>query len=284
MLLQCGSRILDLSTPVVMGVLNVTPDSFSDGGHFIDPSRAIDHAAEMLAEGAAVIDVGGESTRPGAAEVSVAEELQRVVPVIEAIRARHDVLVSIDTSKPAVMSAAVAAGAGLINDIRALNEPGALAAAAASGAAICLMHMQGQPADMQLAPHYDDVLAEVIAFLRERVQSCTQAGVATNRLLIDPGIGFGKSLEHNLALLAHLPKLASLQLPLLMGVSRKRLIGTLTGRPVGERLHGGLALATASVLAGAHIIRTHDVAATVDAVRVAHALRQAGYVAGYSAN
>lgn len=279
MQLHCGSRILDLNAPVVMGVLNVTPDSFSDGGIFSDPATAIDRVAQMVAEGAAIIDVGGESTRPGAALVSVTEELQRVVPVIEAICARHDVLVSVDTSKPEVMRAAIAAGAGMINDIRALTEPHALQAAAATDAAICLMHMQGQPANMQAAPVYGDVLSEVCGFLQARVQACTQAGIALERLVVDPGIGFGKTLEHNLALLAHLPTLQQLRLPMLIGVSRKRLIGAILGHPVTQRLHGGLALATAAVLAGAKMIRAHDVAATCDVVRMAHALRQAGYVA-----
>jgi dihydropteroate synthase len=279
MRLQCGSRILDLSTPVVMGVLNVTPDSFSDGGNFLDPARAIDRAAQMVFEGAGIIDVGGESTRPGAVPVGIAEELQRVVPVIEAICKRHDVLVSVDTSKPEVMRAAVAAGAGLINDVRALTEPGALQAAADADVAVCLMHMRGQPANMQTAPNYDDVLKEVGDYLRARVQTCMQAGIALERLVIDPGIGFGKSLEHNLALLAHLPTLQTLQLPLLIGVSRKSLIGAVLGQPVTQRTHGGLALAAAATLAGAQIIRTHDVAATHDVVRMAHVLRQAGYAA-----
>lgn len=262
-----------------MGVLNVTPDSFSDGGKFFDQGSAIERAAQMVAEGAAIIDVGGESTRPGATLVSVTEELQRVVPVIEAICARHDVLVSVDTSKPEVMRAAVAAGAGMINDIRALSEPHALQTAAVTNAAICLMHMRGQPENMQAAPRYDDVLNEVSGFLQGRVRACTQAGIALERLVVDPGIGFGKTLEHNLALLAHLPGLQQLQLPMLIGVSRKKLIGAIIGHPVTQRLHGGLALATAAVLAGAKIIRTHDVTATHDVVRMAHALQQAGYVA-----
>jgi dihydropteroate synthase len=279
MLLKCGSRVLDLSSPVVMGVLNVTPDSFSDGGKFVDLNAALERVTQMVSEGAAIIDVGGESTRPGAAIVSAEEELQRVVPVIEAICKRHDVLVSVDTSKPEVMRAAVAAGTGLINDIRALTEPGSLQVAAASGAAVCLMHMQGQPQSMQAAPRYDDVLAEVSTYLRTRVQVCVDAGIALERLMIDPGIGFGKSLEHNLALLAQLRVLHGLKLPVLIGVSRKSLIGAVLGQPIAQRVHGGLALATAAVLAGAKIIRTHDVAATFDVVRMAHALRQAGYVA-----
>lgn len=277
MLFHCGSRILDLSTPVVMGVLNVTPDSFSDGGAFLDAGCAIDRAAAMVAEGAAIIDVGGESTRPGAAQVSIDEEMQRVVPVIEAICARHDVLVSVDTSKPDVMRAAVAAGARLVNDVRALAGPGALQAVAATDAAVCLMHMQGQPSTMQVAPHYNDVLAEVGAFLAGRIDACVQAGIGCQRLALDPGIGFGKLPEHNLNLLAHLPQLQRFNMPVLIGVSRKNLIGAVLGRPIEQRLHGGLALATAAVLAGAHIIRTHDVGPTCDAVSMAFALRQAGY-------
>jgi dihydropteroate synthase len=279
MYLQCGSRRLDLSSPVIMGVLNVTPDSFSDGGKYLAVNSAIDRVAQMVSEGAAIIDVGGESTRPGAALVTATEELQRVVPVIEAICSRHDVLVSVDTSKPEVMRAAVSAGAGLINDIRALTAADAIQAAAASGAAVCLMHMQGQPQSMQLAPMYDDVVADVSDYLRRRVEACVDAGIALERIAIDPGIGFGKSLEHNLTLLAQLPALHRLKLPLLIGVSRKSLIGAVLGRPVTQRMHGGLALATAAVLAGAQIIRTHDVAATGDVVRMAHALKQAGYAA-----
>ncbi|MGE3530658.1 MAG: dihydropteroate synthase [Steroidobacteraceae bacterium] len=260
-----------------MGVLNVTPDSFSDGGRFFDPAQALDRAAQMVAEGAAIIDVGGESTRPGAAEVTVVEELQRVVPVIEAIRARHDMLVSVDSSKPEVMRAAVAAGAHIINDIRALTEPGALQAAAASGAAVCLMHMQGQPETMQAAPRYRNVVNEVGLFLEERIKACIQAGIAAERLIVDPGIGFGKSVEHNLALIAHLPAIRRFSLPILIGASRKSFIGAVLGQPLEQRLHGGLAVAAAAILAGAQIIRTHDVGATCDAVRMAHALRQAGY-------
>jgi dihydropteroate synthase len=277
--LRCGPRQLDLSSPVVMGVLNVTPDSFSDGGKYLNADLAIERAAQMVAEGAAIIDVGGESTRPGAALISAAEELQRVVPVIEAICSRHDVIVSIDTSKPEVMRAAIAAGAGLINDIRALTEPGSLQAAADSGAAVCVMHMQGQPQNMQVAPSYGDVVAEVSDYLSERVRACIDAGIAREQLVIDPGIGFGKSLKHNSALLAQLPTLHQLKLPLLIGVSRKSFIGAVLGQPVTQRMHGGLALATAAVLAGVQIVRTHDVAATSDVVRMAHALRQAGYVA-----
>ena len=260
-----------------MGVLNVTPDSFSDGGRFASIEAAVAHALRMIDEGAGLIDVGGESTRPGAQAVDAAEEIRRVVPVIEALAARTKVPISIDTSKPAVMTAAVRAGASMINDVRALREPGALEAAAATEAAICLMHMQGEPRTMQADPRYGDVVAEVRDFLRERAEACLASGIATDRLVIDPGIGFGKRLEHNLALLAGLPALTGLGWPVLVGVSRKSMFAKLLGRDVDERLAGGVAAATAAVLAGASIVRTHDVAATVDAVKVAIALRDAGY-------
>jgi len=277
MRLRCGPHTLDLSQPIVMGILNVTPDSFSDGGRFIDSTRALDHAQRMLEAGAGIIDVGGESTRPGAADVSEEEEIRRVIPVIDALANRFSVPISVDTSKPAVMTAAVEAGATLINDVRALREPGALEAAARTDAGVCLMHMQGQPRSMQLEPHYDDVVAEVKAFLVERAAACEAAGIARDRLVLDPGIGFGKRLEHNLALLAHLKALAEPGLPLLLGVSRKSLFQALLGRRVESRLAGGLAVATAAVLSGAAILRVHDVAETVDAVKVALALRHAGY-------
>lgn len=238
---------------------------------------AIERALAMVSSGAGIIDVGGESTRPGAAEVSESEELARVIPIIEGLAARLEIPISVDTSKPAVITAAVRAGASFINDVRALREPGALEAAARTDAAVCLMHMQGTPQTMQIQPVYTDVVAEVVKFLRERVQACNAAGIQADRLVLDPGIGFGKRLEHNLALLASLPALRSLGPPLLVGVSRKGMLGALTGRPVHERLHGGLAAAAASVLAGAGLLRVHDVAETVDAVKVATALRDANF-------
>ena len=278
MKLQCRSQWLDLNVPRVMAVLNVTPDSFSDGGCFQDLNTALTRATEMIAQGADIIDVGGESTRPGAASVSVEAELQRVIPVIEALHRQHPhVMISVDTSKPEVMKAAVAAGASLINDVRALTVPGALEAAVATQAAVCLMHMQGQPSSMQVAPQYANVTDEVATFLRARMQACLSAGMSRDRLVIDPGIGFGKTLEHNLTLLAQLPALMELGVPLLVGVSRKSMIGALLNRTVEQRLSGGVALATASVLAGARIIRAHDVSETYDAVRIAHALLNAGY-------
>lgn len=277
MLLRCASRTVDLCQPVVMGVLNVTPDSFSDGGRFAQLDLAVEQALRMVDEGASFIDIGGESTRPGAEPVTEAEELRRVIPVIEAVARRTDVPISIDTSKPGVMRAAIEAGADVINDVYALRAPGALEAARASGAAVCLMHMQGEPRTMQIQPHYEDVVSEVRGFLDERVADCLAAGIEVDRLVVDPGIGFGKRLEHNLSLLAAIPELSARRLPVLIGVSRKSMFDALLGRGVHERLPGALAAATASALAGARIIRTHDVRETVDAIKVAAALKKAGY-------
>ena len=260
-----------------MGVLNVTPDSFSDGGRFAAIDAAIEHAERMVEAGAAFIDIGGESTRPGANAVSETEELRRVIPVIEALRARVDVPISIDTSKALVMRHAVEAGASLINDVYALRAPGALEAAALLPAAVCLMHMQGEPRTMQANPVYEDVVADVQSFLQARIDDCERAGIGLDRLVLDPGIGFGKQLQHNLALLAHLSQLRVEGCPLLIGVSRKSMFGALLGRGVEDRLAGGLAVAAASVLAGASIIRTHDVPQTVDAIKVAAALKSHGY-------
>ena len=276
MQLACRDLVLDLDEPVVMGVLNVTPDSFSDGGRYVETASAVQRGLQMAEEGAAIIDVGGESTRPGAPPVEVREEIERVLPVVEQLAARLAVPVSIDTSKPEVMRAAVAAGARLINDVRALEAPGALEAAAESGAAVCLMHMRGEPRSMQDDPRYGDVVAEVSAYLAGRLQACRAAGIDEGRLCVDPGIGFGKRPEHNLALLAALDRLADPEIPVLIGVSRKSLVGIITGRPPGERLAGSLAFAALAVAHGAAIVRTHDVAATVDAVKVASALRRAG--------
>jgi dihydropteroate synthase len=275
--LQCAGRRLELGSPVVMGVLNVTPDSFSDGGRHAAPAAALRRAERMLEEGAAILDVGGESTRPGAAPVAASEELDRVLPVIVEL-SRWPVVVSVDTSKPEVMRAALAAGAGLVNDVRALREPGAVDAVAASDAGVCLMHMQGEPRTMQAAPAYSDVVAEVRGFLADRVAVCEAAGIARGRICVDPGFGFGKTVEHNLALLRGLGRIAPEGLPVLAGLSRKSLLGALTGRPVESRLAGGIAAAVMAVVRGAHIIRTHDVAETVDALRVAAA------VAGDSTN
>jgi dihydropteroate synthase len=265
--LRCADQTLDLATPLVMGVINVTPDSFSDGGQFFDTTQAIEQGLRLAGEGAAILDIGGESTRPGAADVTEEEELRRVLPVIERLRARTSAVISIDTSKPGVMRAAAAAGAGLINDVRALREPGASEAVAATDCAVCLMHMQGEPRTMQLAPTYGDVVSEVKAFLAERVQGARAAGLGGDRLVIDPGFGFGKTLEHNLQLLRRLRDLAVHGLPLLAGLSRKSIVGKLIGRAAGQRVYGSVALAVIAAQNGASIIRAHDVAATVDALR-----------------
>jgi dihydropteroate synthase len=273
--LLCAGRILELDTAVVMGVLNVTPDSFYDGGRFTDPDAAVAHAQRMAEEGAAIIDIGGESTRPGAQPIDPAQELARVLPVVERVAARVPSLISIDTSNPELMRRAAAAGAHMINDVRALRVPQALQAAAESNLAICLMHMLGEPPDMQRAPHYRDVVAEVGAFLQERVRACVAAGIERERLALDPGFGFGKSTAHNLQLLQRLEELARLGLPLVVGLSRKSLLAALTGKGQQERLAGSIALAAVAVARGARIVRAHDVAASVDAVRVASALRGA---------
>jgi len=257
-----------------MGVLNVTPDSFSDGGRFSTPDSALSQARRMIGEGAAIIDIGGESTRPGAAPATLEEELQRVVPVIAALRRESAVFISVDTSKPEVMRAAVEAGADIINDVRALSEPGALAAAAASKAGICLMHMKGEPRTMQEAPVYDDAVAEVHAYLQARISRCLEAGVTPSRITIDPGFGFGKRVSHNLELLKNLQRFSDLEAPVLVGLSRKSMLAKITGREVGERTAGSVALAAIAVLNGARIVRAHDVAATCDAIRVAAAVNQ----------
>jgi dihydropteroate synthase len=275
MQLACRDRLVDLTEPVVMGVLNVTPDSFSDGGRYVETSSAVERGLQMVEEGAGIVDVGGESTRPGAAPVDTREELKRVLPVIEHLAARLSVPVSVDTSKPEVMRAAVAAGASLINDVRALEAPGALAAAAESRAAVCLMHMRGDPGTMQHDPRYRDVVDEVRRYLSARVEACRGAGIGAGRICVDPGIGFGKRPDHNLALLAALDRLADPAIPVLVGVSRKSLVGIITGRPAGERLAGSIAFAALAVMRGAAIVRAHDVAATVDAIKVASALRRA---------
>jgi dihydropteroate synthase len=270
--------MLDLSRPVVMGVLNVTPDSFSDGGKFLDPDAAVAHAERMAEDGAAIIDVGGESTRPGAADAPGGdEELRRVLPVVERIAGRLAALISVDTSNPELMRRAAASGAHMINDVRALQRPGALEAAAQSNCGVCLMHMLGEPRGMQVDPHYEDVVTEVMSFLRERAEACVAAGIARERLSVDPGFGFGKRLEHNRQLLWELPRLEVLGMPLTVGLSRKSMLASLLKRKGGDvaadRLAGSLALASIAVMQGARIVRAHDVAASVDAVRVASAIR-----------
>lgn len=258
--------------PLVMGVLNVTPDSFSDGGRFASRDAALARARRLVADGVDIVDIGGESTRPGAAAVPEAEELDRVLPVIEGLRAESDVAISIDTSKPAVMKAAVAAGATLINDVRALQGEGALQAAAGLDAHVCLMHMQGDPGSMQDDPRYGDVTAEVSAFLAARRDACLEAGIAAERIILDPGFGFGKTVEHNIELLRNLRQLGDLGQPLLVGLSRKSTLGVLTGRPVEERLAASIAAAVLAALNGAAILRVHDVAETVDALKVLEAV------------
>ena len=277
--LECAGRRLDLSRPVVMGIINVTPDSFSDGatlyrGSNLDIERAMTRAREMVASGAAILDIGGESTRPGASPVSVNEEMDRVLPLVARIAAELETVISVDTSTPVLMREAANAGAGLLNDVRALTREGALEAAAASNLPICLMHMQGEPGDMQVAPHYDDVVEDVCEYLQSRIVACERQGIARNRLLLDPGFGFGKSVTHNLKLLRELPRLAAIGLPLVVSLSRKSLIGKLLGREVGQRLPASLALAVLAAQRGAAVIRTHDVAATVDAVSMLMALEE----------
>jgi len=265
--LRCGKHTFDLSRPLVMGIVNVTPDSFYDGGRNLDLREAQDRARQMVADGADLVDVGGESTRPGAAEVPADEELGRVIPLVEALAA-DGIAVSIDTRKPAVMRAAIAAGAAMVNDVTALAAAGAVEAVAASSAAVCLMHMQGEPQTMQQAPRYTDVVAEVREFLVARARACEAAGIAHDRIVIDPGFGFGKTLAHNLALLRALPELAATGYPVLAGMSRKSSLGKITGRPADDRLAASLAAALAAVARGASLVRVHDVRETVDALRV----------------
>jgi len=271
--LQCGQKRLDLSQPVVMGILNVTPDSFSDGGRFSSLDLALAQAERMVKAGAKIIDVGGESTRPGAEPVSVDEELERVVPVIETLAERIDAVLSVDTSKPEVIRAAARSGAGLINDVRALQLEGAIDAAAKSGLPVCLMHMQGEPDSMQNKPQYDSVLEEVAVFFKSRLEVCKQAGIGLDQIVLDPGIGFGKTLAHNLSLIAGLESFLGFACPLLMGVSRKSMFGQLLNADVDARLAGSLAAGIFAVLKGASILRVHDVAETVDALQVLSALR-----------
>jgi dihydropteroate synthase len=267
--LDCAGRRLVLDRPRVAGILNVTPDSFSDGGSFADAEAAVAHGLALAEQGADMLDVGGESTRPGADEVSVEEELRRVIPVIEQLAKRTSLPIAIDTSKPAVMRAAVAAGAGMINDVYALRRDGALDTAAALGVPVCLMHMQGEPRSMQDEPHYDDVVGEVHRFLADRLFACELAGIDKRKVMVDPGFGFGKKLEHNLALLRALERFADLGSGVYAGLSRKSMIGALTGRKLpAERAAGSAAAALIAVQRGARLVRVHDVAATVDALAV----------------
>lgn len=277
--LCCGKHLLDLTRPVVMGILNTTPDSFSDGGSYYKNHRlsldlALRRAEQMLLDGAQIIDVGGESTRPGAPIVSVQEELDRVIPVVEAVVGQLGALVSVDTSSASVIRESASRGASLINDVRALQREGAVAAAAETGLPVCLMHMQGEPDTMQQNPNYSDVVEQVFGFLEARLAVCQAAGIAREQILLDPGFGFGKTLAHNLALLKHLPEFARFGLPLLVGMSRKSMVAQLLGRPVEQRLAGSLALAMLAAERGAAIIRVHDVAETVDVLKVLAAVNQ----------
>jgi dihydropteroate synthase len=269
---QCRDRVLDLTRPVVMGILNVTPDSFSDGNRYAAVDAALARAAEIAREGAAIIDVGGESTRPGALGVAADVEIARVIPVIEGTAAASSVAISIDTSKPEVMAAAVRAGASIVNDVNALRAPGARELAAEAGVGVCLMHMKGEPRTMQDDPRYDDVVAEVCAYLDQQRRACIARGIAPESIALDPGIGFGKGVRHNLTLLRRLERIVALGSPLVVGVSRKSFIGRILGKQVGERLHGGLGLAALAVAKGARIIRTHDVAATREAIDMVSAV------------
>ena len=273
--LPCGNRVLDLAHTHIMGILNVTPDSFSDGGRFAAVDAALRHAKAMVEAGATLIDVGGESTRPGAPVVSQQEELDRVAPVVERISRELNVIISVDTSAPMVMTEVARLGAGLINDVRSLRREGALQAAAATGLPVCLMHMLGEPGDMQDNPHYTNLVGEVSAFLVEQMSRCAAAGIGAERIVLDPGFGFAKTLQHNLSLFKHMEALYALGRPLLVGVSRKSMIGQTLNRPVTERLYGSLALAALAMTKGACILRVHDVAETVDVVRMIAAVESA---------
>ncbi|KPX42728.1 Dihydropteroate synthase [Pseudomonas syringae pv. helianthi] len=273
--LPCGNRVLDLAHTHVMGILNATPDSFSDGGRYSQLDAALRHAEAMVLAGATLIDVGGESTRPGARPVSASEEVERVAPVVEIIARELDVIISVDTSTPEVMLATAGLGAGLINDVRSLQRPGALEAAAGTGLPVCLMHMLGEPGTMQNDPYYEDLVGDVGAFLLERMSHCAAAGIAQQQVILDPGFGFAKTLEHNLSLFKHMEALHALGRPLLVGVSRKSMIGAVLGRPVDQRLSGGLALAALAITKGARILRVHDVAETADVVRMIAAVEAA---------
>jgi dihydropteroate synthase len=270
----CGQYQLNLNRPHVMGIINVTPDSFSDGGQFVSINLAVEQALRLIAEGADILDVGGESTRPGAHPVSLNEELNRVIPVIEALSTVSTIPISIDTYKPEVMRLAIAAGADIVNDIRALQEPDALDIVANSKAGVCLMHMQGLPQTMQLAPQYDDVVSEVKQFLIDRMNVAISHGIAKNRILLDPGFGFGKTRAHNISLIQQLNKLIDIGQPLLVGLSRKSVLGSITGGDESQRLYASIAASVISAMNGAKIIRVHDVKATVDALKVVTAIQQ----------
>ena len=280
--LHCGDKVLDLNSPQIMGILNITPDSFSDGGFFISASestaninidKALQHAMAMVNAGASIIDIGGESTRPGAESVSVEEESRRVIPFVKAFKSSlPDCLISVDTSKPEIMKQAIECGAHIINDVNALRAAGAIETVADSDVAVCLMHMQGEPRTMQKNPHYDDVVDDVLQFLQQRIEACINAGIDRNRIIIDPGFGFGKALQHNLQLFKNLGRFKELGVALLVGVSRKSMIGTILDKEVSDRLSGSIGLAALATWLGADILRVHDVSETADAIRVVNAV------------
>jgi dihydropteroate synthase len=272
MIFNCGKFTLDLTSPKVMGIVNVTPDSFSDGGKFMHVESAVEHALTLVEQGADILDIGGESTRPNAEPVSLQQELDRVLPVIEALASQVNIPLSIDTYKPAVMQAAILAGASIVNDVRALQEPNAIAVVAQSNVGVCLMHMQGMPQTMQINPSYDDVVAEVKAFLAQRVLLCKQAGIDQSRIVLDPGFGFGKTRAHNIKLIQELVSFQDLDLPLLVGLSRKSVLGQVTGQDVDARLYASVAAAVISAMKGASILRVHDVKATAEALKVVSAI------------
>ena len=274
MIFNCGKFQLNLNRPHVMGIVNVTPDSFSDGGKFAKVNLAVEQALKLINEGADILDIGGESTRPNAAPVSLQEELDRVIPVIEALVSQINIPLSIDTYKPQVMQTAINAGASIVNDVRALQEKGALDIVAASDVGVCLMHMQGTPQTMQVNPQYNDVVSEVKAFLQQRLALCEAAGIVKNRILLDPGFGFGKTRTHNISLIQHLASFTSLGQPLLVGLSRKSVLGEVTGNDVDARLYASVAASVVSAMVGAKILRVHDVKATVEALKVVSAIQQ----------
>lgn len=277
---HCGQRVLDVSYTRLMGVLNLTPDSFSDGGRFLDPRAAREHALQMVRDGADIIDIGGESTRPGAKGVSEADEIDRVVPLLEALRSECDAILSVDTSKPGVMKAAIEAGADVINDVRGFRDPEAIRVVSDSNVGVCLMHMQGEPRTMQADPQYTEVVREVRGFLRDQAAELEAAGVGRSRIMIDPGFGFGKSLAHNLTLLRELGAFATTGYPVMVGMSRKSMIGKVTDRDVDERVHGSVAVATLAAWLGAAVVRAHDVGATRDALAMINAVKASAYSAG----
>ena len=271
--LNCAGKLLDLTQPQIMGILNVTPDSFSDGGLFMSKEKAFVQAEKLFSEGAAIVDIGGESTRPGATPVSQQEELDRVIPLIEMVHKEFPVVISVDTSKPEVMREAVKAGAGMVNDVYALRTQGAVEMVADLDVPVCLMHMKGEPRSMQENPQYKNVISDVKDFLQQRIMECNKAGIARNNIIIDPGFGFGKTIPHNLELVKNLPEFASLDLPLMVGFSRKSTIGAILDKPASDRIMGSVSLAVIACWLGANIFRVHDVKETADALKLCYAVK-----------